>query len=284
MSALQTLVVDDSASARAVLKRLLERKGAQVDQIESGLQALDYLKTKKPDLIFMDHTMPGMNGLEAVRAIRQDPTTASIPVVMYTSQSDERYLQEALATGALDIIPKPATWNKLSQVLDAVMHQRQILTDEVAASIDQQLSSLRDHLSFTMEQQIQRICDEMRVQFEQRVRALETRQNTPSTYPSQGLSTLIHSITDSKLHQLNLELRHHLSAKLDVLSQDMLQQQQEQRHELLRELELRLRQERQFAHRSWLQGIPRLLRTHWYALPLWTALTLLTVLWGYWHW
>src|SRR5690606_27074657 len=134
--------------------------------------------------------------------------------------------------------------NKLSQVLDTVIHQRQILSDDVAASIDQQLSSLRDHLSFTMEQQIQRICDEMRVQFEQRVRALESRQNTPSTYPSQGLSTLIHSITDSKLHQLNLELRHHLSVKLDVLSQDLLQQQQEQRHELLRELELRLRQER----------------------------------------
>lgn len=284
MSALQTLVVDDSASARTVLKRLLERKGVQVDQTESGLQALDYLKTKKPDLIFMDHTMPGMSGLEAVRAIRKDPATASIPVVMYTSQSDENYLQEALATGALDIIPKPATWNKLSQVLDAVSHQRQIMTDDIAASIDQQLSSLRDHLSFAMEQQIQRVCDELRVNFEQRVRALESRQNTPSPYPSQGLSTLIHSITDSKLHQLNLELRHHLSAKLDVLSQDLLQHQQEQRQELLRELELRLRQERQGAKKSWWQRFPGFIRSHWYVLPFWLAVALMAALWGYWNW
>jgi CheY-like chemotaxis protein len=284
MSALQTLVVDDSASARTVLKRLLERKGVQVDQTESGLQALDYLKTKKPDLIFMDHTMPGMSGLEAVRAIRKDPATASIPVVMYTSQSDENYLQEALATGALDIIPKPATWNKLSQVLDAVSHQRQIMTDDIAASIDQQLSSLRDHLSFAMEQQIQRVCDELRVNFEQRVRALESRQNTPSPYPSQGLSTLIHSITDSKLHQLNLELRHHLSAKLDVLSQDLLQHQQEQRQELLRELELRLRQERQGAKKSWWQRFPGFIRSRWYVLPFWLAVALMAALWGYWNW
>lgn len=284
MSALQTLVVDDSASARTVLKRLLERKGVQVDQTESGMQALDYLKTKKPDLIFMDHTMPGMSGLEAVRAIRKDPATASIPVVMYTSQSDENYLQEALATGALDIIPKPATWNKLSQVLDAVSHQRQIMTDDIAASIDQQLSSLRDHLSFAMEQQIQRVCDELRVNFEQRVRALESRQNTPSPYPSQGLSTLIHSITDSKLHQLNLELRHHLSAKLDVLSQDLLQHQQEQRQELLRELELRLRQERQGAKKSWWQRFPGFIRSHWYVLPFWLAVALMAALWGYWNW
>lgn len=284
MSALHTLVVDDSASARTVLKRLLERKGVQVDQTESGLQALDYLKTNKPDLIFMDHTMPGMSGLEAVRAIRKDPATASIPVVMYTSQSDESYLQEALATGALDIIPKPATWNKLSQVLDTVSHQRQIMTDEIAASIDQQLSSLRDHLSFTMEQQIQRVCDELRTNFEQRVRALETRQNTPSPYPSQGLSTLIHSITDSKLHQLNLELRHHLSAKLDVLSQDLLQQQQEQRQALLRELELRLRQERQGMKTHWWHRFPGFIRSRWYVLPFWLAVTLMAALWGYWNW
>lgn len=284
MSALQTLVVDDSASARTVLKRLLERKGVQVDQSESGMQALDYLKTKKPDLIFMDHTMPGMSGLDAVRAIRKDPATASIPVVMYTSQNDAGYLQEALATGALDIIPKPATWNKLSQVLDAVAHHRQIMTDEIAASIDQQLSSLRDHLTFTMEQQIQRVCDELRINFEQRLRALESRQQAPSAYPSQGLSTLIHSVTDSKLHQLNLELRHHLSAKLDVLTQDLLQQQYEQKQDLLRELDLRLRVERQRTRNRWLHRLPRVIREKWYVLPFWISVVLIGSAWAYWTW
>lgn len=284
MSALQTLVVDDSASARTVLKRLLERKGVQVDQTESGLQALDYLKNKKPDIIFMDHTMPGMSGLDAVRAIRQDPATASIPVVMYTSQDDDGYLQEALATGAQDIIPKPATWNKLSQVLDAVSHQRQIMADDIAASIDRQLSSLRDHLSFTMEQQIQRVCDELHDSFEQRLRALETRQTVQPQQAGQGLSTLIHSVTDSKLHQLNLELRHHLSAKLDVLSQDLLQQQELQRQDLLRELDLRLQRKGPVHGRHGWQGVPQFLRKHWYALPFWLALGLMAVSWTLWHW
>lgn len=284
MSALQTLVVDDSASARTVLKRLLERKGVQVDQTESGMQALDYLKTKKPDLIFMDHSMPGMSGLDAIRAIRKDPATASIPVVMYTSYNEEGYMQEALATGALDIIPKPATWNKLSQVLDTVAHNRQLMADEIAASIDQQLSSLRDHLAFTMEQQVQRVCDELRSHYEQRLLTLETRQNTPSAYPSQGLSTLIHSITDSKLHQLNLELRHHLSAKLDVMSQDLLQQQREQKQELLRELELRLQQNTARGDSRWLHSLPGFIRDRWYVLPFWLALGLMAAMGIYWTW
>ena len=96
MTALQTLVVDDSASARTVLKRLLERKGAKVDMTESGSQALDYLRDHRPDVIFMDHTMPGMSGLDAIKAMREDPSTAGIPVIMYTSQSDEHYYQLAL--------------------------------------------------------------------------------------------------------------------------------------------------------------------------------------------
>lgn len=284
MSALQTLVVDDSPSARTVLKRLLERKGVHVDQSESGPQALDYLKTHKPDLIFMDHSMPGMTGLDAIRAIRQDPATASIPVVMYTSHHEEDYLQQALASGAMDIIPKPATWNKLSQVLDTVAQQRQIMNDELAASIDQQLSSLRDHLSFTMEQQIQRICEELRDHFEQRLHTLEQQQQAPSAYPGNGLSSLIHSITDSKLHQLNLELRHHLSAKLDVLGQDLALRQQDLRAELLQEMDVRLQRAVPIRGPSPWQKIPAVLRERWYLLPFWVALGMLTALGGYWIW
>lgn len=284
MSALQTLVVDDSASARNVLKRLLERKGAQVDQSESGIQALDYLKTKKPDIIFMDHTMPGMSGLEAIRAMRSNPDTATIPVVMYTSENDEAYKQEAMATGAVGVIPKPATWNKISEVLAGVAYQRPAQADQIASSIDQQLTSLRDHLTFTMEKHIQRVGDELQQNIDQRLRQVEQGQSGHSTYPAKGLATLIHSITDSKLHQLNLELRHHLSAKLDVLSQDLLQQQQEQRQELLRELDLRLRQQRPETKKGWLQRIPDFIRARWYVLPFWLALGLLAATWAYWNW
>lgn len=275
MSALQTLVVDDSASARTVLKRLLERKGAQVDQSESAPQAIAYLKTKKPDLIFMDHTMPGMNGLEAVRALRNNPETAAIPVVMYTSHNDEAYMQEAMATGAVGVIPKPATWNKISEVLDTVTQSRQIMSDQIASSINQQLTSLRDHLAFTMEHQIQLVCDEIQQAFDERLRLVEQRQSGQSAYPAQGLSTLIHSITDSKLHQLNLELRHHVTAKLDVLAQDLLQLQASQKQDILAEVDLRIRASQAARRQRNRLRLPRLLQHYWYAIPFWLALVLM---------
>ncbi len=282
MSALQTLVVDDSASARTVLKRLLERKGLQVDQSESAPQAIAYLKTKKPDLIFMDHTMPGMNGLEAVRALRNDPETAAIPVVMYTSHNDEAYMQEAMATGAVGVIPKPATWNKISEVLDTVTQSRQIMSDQIASSINQQLTSLRDHLAFTMEHQIQLVCDEIQQAFDERLRLVEQRQSGQSAYPAQGLSTLIHSITDSKLHQLNLELRHHVTAKLDVLTQDLLQQHALQKQDILAEVDLRIRESQAARRQRNRLRLPRLLQDYWYAIPFWLALTLMGGLLALW--
>jgi hypothetical protein len=165
-----------------------------------------------------------------------------------------------------------------------VVQQRQIMNDELAASIDQQLSSLRDHLSFTMEQQIQRICEDLREHFEQRLHTLEQQQQAPSAYPGNGLSSLIHSITDSKLHQLNLELRHHLSAKLDVLNQDMTLQQQDLRADLLQEMDLRLQRAVPVRHPAWRLHMPDTLRDRWYLLPFWGAIGLLALLGGYWIW
>ena len=73
------LIVDDSKSARVVLKKLLETHELSVDTVESAELALDYLTEHRPDVIFMDHLMPGMDGFEAVSAIKRNPTTATIP-------------------------------------------------------------------------------------------------------------------------------------------------------------------------------------------------------------
>ena len=64
-------------------------------------QALDYLTHQQPDVIFMDHLMPGMDGFQAVQAIKNNPRTATIPIMMYTSQEGELYLSQARALGAI---------------------------------------------------------------------------------------------------------------------------------------------------------------------------------------
>ena len=106
MSVKRALVVDDSRSARAFLSRILERHELTVDSVESAEEAIDYLARQHPDVVFMDHLMTGMDGLQALKLIKEDPRTATIPILMYTSQEGELYLSQARALGALGVLPK----------------------------------------------------------------------------------------------------------------------------------------------------------------------------------
>ena len=106
MSSKRALVVDDSKSARAFLSRILERHEIAVDAAESAEAAIDYLTRNKPDVIFMDHMMPGMDGFQAVQSIKNNPRTAAIPILMYTSQEGDLYLGQARALGAEGVLPK----------------------------------------------------------------------------------------------------------------------------------------------------------------------------------
>lgn len=114
------LIVDDSKSARVVLKKLLETHELGVDTVESAELALDYLTEHRPDVIFMDHLMPGMDGFEAVSAIKRNPTTATIPIMMYTSQEGEVYVGQARALGAVGVLPKKIAPVEVSKVLQSL--------------------------------------------------------------------------------------------------------------------------------------------------------------------
>jgi CheY-like chemotaxis protein len=113
----RALVVDDSKSARVVLSRMLEKYDIEVDMAESAEQAIDYLTRHRPDAIFMDHLMPGMDGLQAVQAIKSNPQTAMIPIMMYTSQEGELYVGQARALGAMGVLPKQVRPVDVSKVL-----------------------------------------------------------------------------------------------------------------------------------------------------------------------
>ncbi len=106
MSSKRALVVDDSKSARAFLSRILERHEITVDAAESAEAAIDYLTRNRPDVIFMDHMMPGMDGFQAVQSIKNNPRTSAIPILMYTSQEGDLYAGQARALGAEGVLPK----------------------------------------------------------------------------------------------------------------------------------------------------------------------------------
>src|SRR5204862_4135819 len=118
MPAKRALIVDDSKSARLFLARALEKYDIDVDNAESAEAAIEYLSHNHPDVIFMDHLMPGMDGLQAVRAIKNDPRTATIPVMMYTSQEGELFLGQARALGAVGVLPKQIRPTDVSKVLN----------------------------------------------------------------------------------------------------------------------------------------------------------------------
>ena len=114
------LIVDDSRTARMVLQRVLETHELDVDTAESAEDALIYLYDKRPDIIFMDHLMPGMDGFEAVSAIKSNPATATIPIMMYTSQEGEVYVGQARALGAIGVLPKQIEAVEVSKVLESL--------------------------------------------------------------------------------------------------------------------------------------------------------------------
>lgn len=117
MTVKRALIVDDSRSARVILSRMLETHGLQVDTAESAEQALEYLRNTHPDVVFMDHLMPGMDGFEAVRVIKSNAATADIPVMMYTSQDGEHYALQARRAGARGVLSKTLKSSDVSRAL-----------------------------------------------------------------------------------------------------------------------------------------------------------------------
>jgi CheY-like chemotaxis protein len=121
----RALIVDDSKSARLFLARILEKYELDVDNAENAESAIEYLATHRPDVIFMDHMMPGMDGFQAVQAIKNNPRTATIPIMMYTSQEGELYLGQARALGAVGVLPKQIKQADVSKIL----YQLHLVTD-----------------------------------------------------------------------------------------------------------------------------------------------------------
>jgi adenylate cyclase len=100
------LVVDDLAQNVRLLEAVLSPRGFRVAAASSGEQALDVLSKEPPDVVVLDILMPGMDGYEVCRRIRQDPGTAFLPVIMITASGEEEKIR-AIEAGADDFVSKP---------------------------------------------------------------------------------------------------------------------------------------------------------------------------------
>lgn len=112
------LIVDDSRSARFALRRHLEHHAYKVDTAESAEEAYNFLKDHRPEVIFLDHVMPGIDGFTALQHIKQDPATVGIPVVICSSNEGADFNSEAMAKGASDVLQKPPSPEQLTRVLE----------------------------------------------------------------------------------------------------------------------------------------------------------------------
>ncbi len=129
---IRVLLADDHALVRQGIRSLLEKLDdiEVVGEVSDGRQALELSKTTHPDIAFMDITMPGLNGLEAITRIKKEcPGTR---VVMLSMHAGEEYFQQALDSGAAGYLLKDADRMELELAIRTVMRGDTYLTPTVA--------------------------------------------------------------------------------------------------------------------------------------------------------
>ena len=109
------LIVDDEPQVAEVLAKSLEREGHSAQIANSGEEALRILGTHEPDALFLDVSMPGMNGLEVLSQVKR--LRPSLPVVVITGHATADEVAEVKRLGAVDVIAKPAPLTHYQQAL-----------------------------------------------------------------------------------------------------------------------------------------------------------------------
>jgi len=120
VSAGRVLIVDDEPQIRRVLRVILSSEKYEVADVRSGESALLQLRESRPDLILLDLNMPGMDGLETCRAIRE---SSEIPIIVLSVRSAEQDKVNALDAGADDYVTKPFSQNELLARIRATLRR-----------------------------------------------------------------------------------------------------------------------------------------------------------------
>jgi len=118
------LLVDDEDTLRRVMKDLLEREGYRVAEARDGIEALDEVDRRAPDIIVLDLNLPGMDGYTVLSKLRSRPTTRTVPIIVLTAKGDEDNEVRVFELGADDFLTKPFRARALSARLEAVLARR----------------------------------------------------------------------------------------------------------------------------------------------------------------
>lgn len=96
------LIVDDDLGCGRLLALLIRHLGHQARHVPNGYKAMEAMSADRPDLVILDVMMPGIDGLEVLRRIREDPSTANVPVIMFSALADPVFSQSVREKGAND--------------------------------------------------------------------------------------------------------------------------------------------------------------------------------------
>ena len=118
------LIVDDSPTEMFALTGMLKRNGFEVLNAQNADEGLSLARSHRPDLVLMDVVMPGLNGFQATRQLARDPDTATIPVVMVSTKSQETDRVWAMRQGARGYLTKPIDERLLLQTIRQVLDSK----------------------------------------------------------------------------------------------------------------------------------------------------------------
>jgi two-component system chemotaxis response regulator CheY len=119
------LVVDDFSTMRRIIKNLLTDLGYQnVQEADDGQTALPILQAGGIEFLVTDWNMPGMPGLDLLKAVRSDPKLAKLPVLMLTAEAKREQIIEAAQAGVNGYVIKPFTAVTLKEKIDKILEQR----------------------------------------------------------------------------------------------------------------------------------------------------------------
>jgi len=124
MSKEHVLVVDDEEDILELVRFNLAREGYVVSCATSGEDTLDISRTDKPSLIVLDLMLPGIDGLEVTRILKDDPETTNIPIIMLTAKGEEADIVAGLELGADDYVTKPFSPRILVARVKAILRRK----------------------------------------------------------------------------------------------------------------------------------------------------------------